>query len=572
MALLECKELTFTYAGSSTAVLKDIHLSVRRGELLLITGSSGSGKTTLLKHMKKSMIPFGERKGDVYYRETPVAQLEDSMSAAETGYVGQDPGAQLVTEKVWHELAFGLENLGMAPGDIRKRVAETAAYFGITEWYHKPVESLSGGQKQLLNLAAVMVMRPSLLILDEPTAQLDPIAAGHFIDTIVRLNREVGTTVIMTEHRTEQLFALADRVAVLRQGALFCDAPPREAAVRLAYAQTDLQGLPAALRIFAGVVTQQTGAAAWAPEAPERFPLTVREGRCWLEAETPGGSAPVSEKPAAASSKSGTGADRVPAILLKNVSFRYEKKEQNLLEALELTVYRGEWMALLGANGAGKTTLLRLVAGICKCLGGKVSCSGRVVMVPQNPMAVLTEISVEEELAEVVADPANKWAAAQSREQKRRIVDGLLEQMGLAGLGKINPYDLSGGQQQKLALAKALLLKPDILLLDEPTKGLDPSFKAELGKLLTGLCRDENLTLLMVSHDVEFCARFADRCALLFDRTIISQDTADRFFAGNSYYTTAANRIAGGLYPACVTCEQVVDSILKDWRRKGKVR
>lgn len=570
MALLECKDLTFTYAGSPTAVLKDISLSVQRGELLLIIGSSGSGKTTLLKHMKKSMIPFGERIGDVYYRETPVANLEDAESAAEIGYVGQDPEAQLVTDKVWHELAFGLENLGMAPVDIRKRVAETAAYFGITEWYHKPVEALSGGQKQLLNLAAVMVMRPTLLILDEPTAQLDPIAAGHFLDTIVRLNREVGTTVIMTEHRTEQIFALADRVVVLGQGALLCAAPPRQAAARLAFMQTDLQGLPAALRIFAGVVTRQTGEEAWAPKEAKRFPLTVREGRCWLEAETPTGSVPVLAKPAAASPDRKTDTDRVPAISLKNVSFRYEKREQNLLEDLEFTVYRGEWMALLGANGAGKTTLLRLIAGLRKCLGGKVSCSGRVVMVPQNPMAVLTEISVEEELAEVVADPANIWAKALSRDQKHRAVEDLMEQMGLAALGKTNPYDLSGGQQQKLALAKALLQKPDILLLDEPTKGLDPAFKTELGKFLKALCREENQTILMVSHDVEFCARFADRCALLFDRTIISLDTADRFFAGNSYYTTAANRIAGSLYPACVTCEQVVESILNDWRRKGR--
>lgn len=566
MALLEFKNLSFTYAGSSEQILDGINLSVKSREMILITGDSGSGKTTLLKHAKKSMVPCGKRSGAVYYDRTEVAALDAQRSAAEIGYVGQNPEDQIVTDKVWHELAFGLENLGMAPSVIRKRTAETASYFGITDWYHKDVNVLSGGQKQLLNLASVMAMRPSVLLLDEPTAQLDPIAAGHFIDTVFRLNREIGTTVIITEHRTEQLFALADRIVMLRKGRIVCDAPPREAAALLIKEGQPLLFVPAALQIYAsaGMSVNET-----------MFPLTVREGRCWLEEaaacknakqgdvrprkERAGkmhtGQSPVRQHAGSAGTRG------VPAVILKGVRFRYERRGEDILENLNLTVQKGTVLGILGANGAGKSTLLRLIAGSRKCVGGSVQCNGATAMVPQNPQALFTEISVEEELAEVMTNSSNHWAAALKREEKRSAVEQMLLRMNLQEVRNNNPFDLSGGQQQKLALAKVLLCRPGILLLDEPTKGLDPQFKAMLGRMLQELALQEEVTVIMVSHDVEFCAQYAQRCAMIFDRTVISEDETACFFAGNQYYTTAANRIAGGLYPECVTTQQVAERL-----------
>lgn len=578
MALLEFQNLSFTYAGSSKQILDGINLSVQKQEMVLITGDSGSGKTTLLKHAKKSMIPCGLRSGTVYYDRTEIALLETERSAAQIGYVGQNPEDQIVTDKVWHELAFGLENLGMPPSDIRKRTAETASYFGITDWYHKEVSVLSGGQKQLLNLAAVMVMRPSVLLLDEPTAQLDPIAAGRFIDTVFRLNREIGTTVLITEHRTEQLFALADRVVMLSQGKIVCDAPPREAAAQLTKEGRPMLFVPAALQIYAAA---QKSLDRFSQDkifsGKERFPLTVREGRFWLEKaaslkgmeSADGQNTECTKQHFKDSRLAGRSVEKEKmqeelAVVLKAVRFRYERHGEDILENLNLTVQKGTFLGVLGANGAGKSTLLRLIASTRKCVGGSVQCIGRTAMVPQNPQALFTEISVEEELAEVMTDRSNSWAAALKLEEKRSAVEAMLTRMNLTEVRKNNPFDLSGGQQQKLALAKVLLCRPDILLLDEPTKGLDPQFKERLGLFLKALVQEENVTVVMVSHDVEFCAQYTQRCAMIFDRTVISVDETAHFFAGNQYYTTAANRIAGGIYPDCVTCEQVVKRLTEE--------
>jgi energy-coupling factor transport system ATP-binding protein len=556
MELLEFKNVSFQYAGSEKKVLKEVSFSVRESELALIIGSSGCGKTTILKHMKKNMIPCGKHSGGVYYNGREISTLDDRSSAAEMGFVQQNPDNQIVTDKVWHELAFGLENLGLAAGEIRKRTAEMAEYFGISGWFRKDVSELSGGQKQLLNLAAIMVMQPQLLILDEPTAQLDPIAAERFLDTVIKLNKELGTTIVITEHRLEKIYAEADRIIALEDGTVICN-DTAEAAVETItrkYAYLGV-GLPVAMRIYAGLQE-------FAQDViTTKCPMTMRDARLWLKAEKKN----LSKKQTATLKSNVTdcvaapGTEK-PIIKVKDLYFRYTKNGAGILDNLSFTVTGNRVTAILGGNGAGKSTLLKLIAGVKRPVAGRISCNGRVVLMPQNPLALFTEISVEEELAEACLDKGNQYASRLSQGEKIEEVERMLAFMGLMELRKNNPYDLSGGQQQKLALAKVLLYKPDILLLDEPTKGLDPYFKQSIGQYLRGLSQ-AGMTVVMATHDVEFCAEYADECALVFNGGIADQEKTKEFFAGNRFYTTQANRIAGELFENCVTCEDVVEAV-----------
>lgn len=551
MVLLKFKDLDFRYAGSHRNVLKGINLSVESGELILTAGVSGSGKTTLMKHMVSSMVPCGQREGEMY--------IADGLFV---GYVGQNPEDQIVTDKVWHELTFGLENAGLPSDEIRRRSAETAAYFGISGWYHKETSKLSGGQKQILNLAAVMAMKPDVLVLDEPTAQLDPIAAEHFLDTVLKLNRELGTTIVMSEHYTERIFSDADRVIIMNDGRIAENGSPAAVASWLADADSDSESrlwLPVSAQIALTVLDMRSGAPEKATDTQMKellaLPLTTRDGRRWISELLNGrtvdkdisSSGEIKEK-------------NISTVAAKDVTFRYSRYDANVLENLSFKAYKGEILALLGGNGSGKTTLLKLIAGVRKCVGGSIKCAGETVLLAQNPIAMFTEISVEEELAEIMIDKSNTWAKTLSREEKLTYIDRMLDFMGLQDVRTNNPLDISGGQQQKLALAKALLLKPDILLLDEPTKGIDPVFKRELGTLLRSLAADGK-TIIIVSHDLEFCGEYADRCGLLFDGQLVSFSDTKAFFTGNSYYTTVAGRLTEGILEGCVTYEDVVNKL-----------
>ena len=226
MAYLDIQDLSFTYPGKKEKTLHHINLQIEQGEYVLLCGVSGSGKTTLLRHFKSVMTPYGDRSGMIYLDGKNLSQMDAKEQVARVGYVMQNPDEQIVTDKVWHELAFGLENLGYDQKVMRIRVAEMASYFGIQKWFHSEVNELSGGQKQLLNLASIMAMQPGLLILDEPTSQLDPIAAADFLNTIRQINRDLGTTIIITEHRMEDVFSAADRVVVMDQGKVIANDHP----------------------------------------------------------------------------------------------------------------------------------------------------------------------------------------------------------------------------------------------------------------------------------------------------------------------------------------------------------
>ncbi len=557
MSTIEFKNVYFRYPLADVNALDGVDFSVNESDFVVICGKSGCGKTTLLRHMKKSLVPYGEFSGSVAYNGKEIMDLPDRVSAADIGFVQQNPDNQVVTDKVWHELAFGLESLGFDNATIKRRVAEMASYFNIQTWFRKDVSQLSGGQKQLMNLASIMAMQPKVLVLDEPTSQLDPIAASEFLRTVQKINRDLGTTVIISEHRLEEVFTMADKVMVMDKGKVLAYDEPRKIGSMLAgTGEHDrnpmFYGLPAVMKIY-----QST-------DGGDSSPLTIREGRLWVN-KTVGNAyregvpeqtdqnlygdteAAGKEEPAQDSSQ---GKTEGPAITVRDLWFRYDKKSQDVLRDLNLTVDRDQLFCVLGGNGVGKSTTLKVIANILKQQRGKVTVNGTLAMLPQNPQALFTEISVEDELMEALhgTDFAD--------EVKVQKVLDMLDTMEISHLRKSHPYDLSGGEQQRLALGKVLLLDPEIILLDEATKGLDPFFKISLARVLKKLT-DNGKTLFMVSHDIEFCAEYADTCAMFFDGGIVSVGKPHEFFPGNNFYTTSSNKMAREHFPDAITWEEV---------------
>ena len=538
MEIVSVKNLTFRYPECETPALADITLEVNAGEFLVICGRSGCGKTTLLRQLKPQLSPHGSTSGKILFRGEPLQGLDERRSAAEIGFVQQSPENQIVTDKVWHELAFGLENLGLDTQTIRRRVAETASFFGIQNWFHKNVSELSGGQKQLLNLAAVMAMQPDLLILDEPTSQLDPIAAADFFAVLKKINLELGTTVILTEHRLEEALPLATRAAVMESGGLLCAGSAREIGAFLKERGSGMfRAMPAAMRIWGAVNTAESAAC----------PVSVNAGRGFLAKLA--AEKPLNDVPGKAARTFGE-----EKISVRGAWFRYEKDLPDVVRNADFSARAGELVCVMGGNGTGKTTLLKLVAGLKKPYRGDVSVRGRVCMLPQDPKILFEKKTVAEELEDVLSD------LRLSKEERRERISEVVERCGLRGLENRHPYDLSGGEQQRAALAKLLLLKPDILLADEPTKGLDAEFKAELAAIFRGLL-DSGVCVVMVSHDVEFCAEYADRCALFFDGAFVAEGEPRGFFSGNGFYTTAAHRISRGMVTNAVTVNDVIAAV-----------
>lgn len=530
MDKLEISHLTFYYPEQTTPALDDFSLEVASGDFVVLCGPSGCGKSTLLRQLKSVLAPHGRRTGEILFDSRRLDELSAAEQTSKIGFVLQDPESQIVTDKVWHELAFGLESLGFDTPTIRRRVAEMANFFGIQNWFDKSVTELSGGQKQLLNLASIMTMQPELLILDEPTSQLDPIAASDFIGVVVRINRELGTTVIMTEHRLEEAFAAANRVAVMDSGRLLLADRPSAVGERLkSLGHTMFLAMPTAMRVWSAVPDGNTDA------RHTDCPVTVRDGHEWLSAYA----AVHTLRPTPVRHERQFGKVVLEA---ENLWFAYDKHSE-VVRGLDLTLRQGEFAAILGGNGAGKTTSLRLLAGLEKPLRGSVSRNGRLALLTQNPQLMFRHSTVREDLYEISPNGGGKYELA-------------VRLCRLEGLFDRHPYDLSGGEVQRAALAKLLLTEPDILLLDEPTKGLDAEFKRELAAILRRLC-ELGKSILAVSHDIEFCAVYSDRCMLFFDGSVAAEGEPREFFTGNSFYTTAANRMSRGICDA-VTADELI--------------
>ena len=530
MEVFTINHLNFAYPEQEKNAISDLTLSVRPGEFLVLCGPSGCGKSTLLRQLKTVLAPHGRRSGEILFDGRNLDSLDQREQAETIGFVQQSPENQIVTDKVWHELAFGLESLGCDTPTIRRRVAEMASFFGIQTWFYKPVTELSGGQKQLLNLASVMVLQPKVLILDEPTSQLDPIAASDFLATLGKINRELGTTIILTEHRLEEAFGFASRVAVMDDGKLLCTGTPAEVGAELKSSGNAMfLAMPAPMRIWS------------ATDSTVTCPVSVCDGRNWLlDYVKTHELRPVPEE-----KKNTPNGETV--VSARELWFKYDKDLPDVVKGLSLELHKGEFLALLGGNGTGKTTTLKLLASLQKPYRGELTISGSVGMLPQNPQALFVKSSVHADLLEILP----------KSERKSERLAQVISLCKLADLLDRHPYDLSGGEQQRAALAKILLLNPDILLLDEPTKGLDAEFKQVFGQILRTL-QASGVAILMVSHDIEFCAKYADRCALFFDGSIVTESTPKTFFSGNSFYTTAANRIARDILPEAVTPEDVI--------------
>ena len=547
MAHFEIKNLSFSYPASKNGpALKEINLSIERGEYIAVCGKSGSGKTTLLKHLKSVLSPHGNVEGEIYFEGKPLEESDLRQQSAKIGYVMQNPDNQIVTDKVWHELAFGLESLGIDQNTIRLRVAEMASYFGIQGWFHKNVTELSGGQKQLLNLASIMAMQPTVLILDEPTSQLDPIAAADFLNTVRKINLELGTTVIITEHRLEDIFHAADRVVVMEKGSIIAADEPHKIGEFLKAENNEMfAAMPSPVQIYYGV------------ENDLRCPLTVREGRNWL-------SNLLKDKEIKVASIEERDEEneepKVPAVTLKEVWFRYEKEAPDVLKGVNLQIPKEKIFAIVGGNGTGKSTTLKSICNICKPYRGQVLIDGKKIdkyksselfkgnlaMLPQDPQSLFVKKTVREDLEEMLL----------SGEDKKR-VEKVADICDITELLESHPHDLSGGEQQRAALAKVLLTEPKILLLDEPTKGIDNFFKLKFAEIL-GRLKEKGVTILMVSHDVEFCAKYADRVGMFFDGSVVTTNTPKLFFSQNSFYTTAANRMSRHIFENAITNEDVI--------------
>ena len=528
------KHVDFTYPEGEKKALRNISFTVQQGEFVILCGPSGCGKSTLLRHLKSCLTPHGLFSGEICYRGTPLSELSQREQAQQIGYVLQSPENQVVTDKVWHELAFGLESLGFDTPTIRRRVAEIAAFFGIENWFYKNVTELSGGQKQLLSLASVMAMQPSVLVLDEPTAQLDPIAAADFLALLGKINRELGTTIILTEHRLEEAFPFAARVIVMNEGAILCDDRAENVGLQLKDKGSGMfLAMPTAMRVWAAVETKQN------------CPMTVRDGSRFLTQQAEEQQfLPLSRKEPPAYPEDVT-------LECEDLWFRYEKDSPDVVKGFSLKLRKGEFYTVLGGNGAGKSTTLKVISGLRSAYRGDVRLHGTLGHLPQNPQTLFVKRTVREDLYEVFRGEKI------SKEKQDTEVAGITELCGLREFLDRHPYDISGGEQQRTALAKVLLTQPDILLLDEPTKGFDAEFKVTFALILRRLVA-QGVTILMVSHDVTFCAEYAHKCGLFFDGSIVAEGTPREFFSGNSFYTTPANRMARHLIPKAVTVSDII--------------
>lgn len=540
MEIFSVEDLSFKYAGSAENALRNISFKVNKGDFITVCGAGGSGKSTLLRMLKRELVPQGEFSGSVKYCEKNLQELSAKESAAEIGFVMQSPEESIVTDKVWSELAFGLENLGLSTEEIRRRTAETAAFFGIEEWFERKTDELSGGQKQILALASVMATQPKVLCLDEPTSQLDPIAAAEFINILVKLSRELSVTVIAVEHRLENILPVSNKLMVLDEGEILEYGEVKEVLAAVKKYPKLMSGMPAAVRI-SSVLSEK------------EIALTVKEGRGFVEGNF------GNEVRSIAREKRSTDAE--DAVCVKDVYFRYSKESPDVLKGPSLSVKKGEIFCILGGNGSGKTTALSVMSGIRKEYSGKVKIFGKkvkeyagklyngtVAMLPQDVQTVFSKNSVKEELSDSG-------------------IDANFAPYGLSGKLAAHPYDLSCGERQLLALAKIIAKKPKLLFLDEPTKALDAAARDKVIAAVKEL-RDGGCTVVAVSHDTEFAVKCADRCALFFRGEVISVADTEEFFSTNYFYTTASARMTKGYYEGAITPEDVI-ALCKINKRKA---
>lgn len=540
--VLKIEDFSFKYNGSSTYSLKNCNVEIESGGIYTICGKSGCGKTTLLRNIKREVCPSGDKQGKIIYNGYDIVDIDSDISVRDIGFISQNPSSQIVCDTVISELAFGLENMGESHSEIHSKLAEISSYFGLSKILDDKIETLSGGQKQLLNLASVMVMQPKLLLLDEPMSQLDPIASKSFLSALKQVNEELGITILISEHSLEEVLPICDGVIFMDMGEIIFTGTPNNFFEYLLdkKEQYFLKCIPTATRLFLECSNM---------ENTKKVPILVKEGRDWLNKYIDKN---YIEKTKTISEEEILEDTQNPEIIFKEVWFGYEKKKP-ILHDLSFTINRGKIYSILGANGSGKTTLLNLISGFIKPNYGKIKYSSKNIgLLFQDIKGTFCFESVEKELGYAGQSDIN-------------LIESCAEQFNLKGILKSHPYDISGGEQQRLALAKVMMNKPDILLLDEPTKGMDLESKTFLGNKIRNIS-NQGTTVVIVTHDLEFSALYTDFCSMLFNGGISSAENVKDFFSHNNYYTTNSVRITKGIVPVKTTCEELIE-----WIKKQKI-
>lgn len=548
MGFVEFKDFSFAYKtveGEEISILSDINLSISEGEFVLFCGPSGSGKTTLFSNLKKELAPAGVRKGVAYFNGKNILELDDVESAINVGFLFQNPDNQIVTDTVIQEIAFPLENIGVPSDEIRNRIAEMTAFFGIDHILHKNVNDLSGGQKQLVNLCSLLVLKPKLLILDEPTSQLDPIASYDFLTILKRLNEEFSITILISEHKIDNVFPFVDKVVFMRNGQIKHCENPYDLLDTLDKESMFNHYLPDVTKVYSLLKDTNLDL------SNTKLPLTIREGKKVLrDIDEMLAKNNISLKSGCENSfnysldKSVNSYSQVfdfvneneyGDVLLstKNLYFAYDKNNI-VLNDINFEIRKGEFLSIIGGNGTGKSTFLKLLAGILNPIKGKIKYQKdlKIAYLHQNPIVHFSKDTVREELY-LTLDLEDSF--------KKSILD-YLDFFEINHLLDTHPYDCSGGEQQKIALVKALVANPDILILDEPSKGLDPISIINLAKILKGL-QNSGITIIITSHNLPFVSNYCQRCLMLFDGSLQIDSTPKNIFANNNFYTTFINRL-----------------------------
>ena len=605
MALIEFKDFSFAYLNSDgtdsqVKSLDKINLEIDYGDFVLLCGPSGCGKTTLLTNLKKELMPAGRRAGEIKFNGTDIRDLDDISSACDIGYLFQNPDSQIVTDTVIQEIAFPLENIGLPTEEIRNRISEIVAFFGINDILHKNVNELSGGQKQLVNLCSLLVLRPQVLLLDEPMSQLDPIASYEFLSIVRRLNEEFSITVIMSEHKADSIFPFIDKAVFLKEGKIEFVDNAHNICSEVIDDEIFENYLPAVTKIYNSLSVKYPSL------IKLNTPLSIREGRRCLNiirddlikisdvSENSDnlvlGNLHHTNKKYHSSEKSGIldklsiNTNKNALIQMKGIYFAYEK-ENLILKNVDFDLNKGDFVSLIGGNGVGKSTFLQLLVGILKPIKGKVKYKKGINLayVHQNPMIHFSKDNVKEEFLESILESNlfNRNNVNFNREEYEKLLKlnnekfiesdilnslefdsidfkfkDLIEFFDICDLIDKHPYDCSGGEQQKIVIVKALLQNADVLILDEPTKGLDPLSSKALANILNSL-RENGLTIIMTSHDLDFVANNCKRCLMLFDKDIQIDDNPKVIFAENNFYTTFVNRMVKDYVPEIVTLDDL---------------
>lgn len=528
MPAIEVRGLRFAYPGAEVPVFEELDWRVPQGTFALLVGGTGSGKSTLLSLLKPEISPAGECSGELRMLGESVADMGVRASAERVGYVFQDPENQIVCETVWHEMAFGLENLGMSRDEMRRRVAETSYFFGVEDWLHRDTDTLSGGRKQLLSLAAVLALRPRVLLLDEPTSQLDPVADKNFLHALFRVNRELGCTVVVATHQPRPMLEYATCAYRIEGGRVSEVADIASLGHREELFSGEVPGWGGSWRAKNGVFSSASGRPGYldprvgAPGAKKR-PKSDKSAE--FEAQI------LSQDDSGAPSCAGE-CRILPkmhagsATTLAGGWFRYDRASGWVLRGLDASFSAGAVHAVVGGNGCGKSTMLSVLAKTVKLQRGHMERgAASAALLPQNPKALLVAETVREELMEWASTCGYDEAMARERATS----------LGLSGLDGRHPYDLSGGQRQLLALAKLLLIGPELLLLDEPTKGLDLASRRIIARALRDHA-EAGGTVIMATHDLGFAEQVADDIAMMFEGGIACMEPPADFFADNVFY------------------------------------